>query len=60
MSAAERIAVMEGELDEVIVGPRRERELTIGRGRVVHGVARVQDQIEDDLLQLNTIAPNGI
>ena len=44
------------ELDESAAGRRRQRKIPFGRVRAVHGVARVQHEIEHYLLQFHPIA----
>ena len=54
-----RTTIRHRQLDEAIVGRRREHKLPDRRVRRVHRVARVQHEIEHDLLQLHTIAQHG-
>ena len=52
-------AIGDGDLHALVVSNRGQGELTFGRLDRAHGIARVEHEIEDDLLQLNAVAHHG-
>ena len=50
------VPVRHRKADEVILDCGRERKVSLAQRRLTHCIASVEQQIEDNLLQLNTVA----